>query len=349
MVLLSWIFREPMMKNSLIRLGLVYGAILFAVCLLNNSSVQAQPERCDPTKTMTAEACAKCHGNEVQVWKNTPHFRTFEELGRRPRAKEICKNLKLRSVKRSDVCLDCHFTVQDTGSRLKPIAGVSCESCHGASKNWISIHNDYGGPTATKESESPQHRLERLETASSLGMRNTQNLYLIASSCLRCHTIPNEKLVNVGGHLAATDDFELVAYSQGSVRHNFLRTNNTQNARSTPERLRVMYIVGLIADLEYSTRATAEATSKSTYGLKVANRAAKKAVQLYQLQQKVNNPRVQAVLEAFASASLRINNRDQLTTIADQIKLFGQQFAQEYDGSNLAAVDPFLPDPSTYK
>lgn len=326
-------------------------SIAFCVALLGwCATAIAQPERCDPTKTLSAEQCAKCHGNEVQVWKKTPHFTTFQELSRRPRAKEIIDRMGLtKSVKRNEVCMTCHFTVQQKGDRLKAIAGVSCESCHGPSKDWITVHNDYGGPTATKEAETSAHRLKRLQLAEDLGMRNTQNLYLIASSCLNCHTVPNEELVNVGGHLAGTEDFELVAYSQGQIRHNFLRTNNTTNATSSPERLRVMYVVGLIADLEYSTRATSLATKKSEYGLKVANRAAQKAVKLYEVQQKINDPDVQALLEAFADVSLRIGNREQLDEVANTIKRHGQSFAQRHTGEELAAVDPYLPDPSTYK
>lgn len=334
---------------NLIRTKLYQLTVCIAL-LFFGALVCGQEVRCDPTKTMTAETCAKCHGNEVSVWKSTPHFKTYEELSRRPRSKEICRNMGLgSSVKRNDICTQCHFTMQDQGSRVKAIAGVSCESCHGASEEWVNVHNDYGGPTATKASETSQHKQERLQTATELGMRNTQNLYLIASSCLNCHTVPNEKLVNVGGHFAGTDDFELVAYSQGSVRHNFLRTENTTNAESTGERLRLMYVVGLIVDLEYSTRATAQATEKSNYGLKVANRAAQKAVKLYEVQQEINNPTVQAILETFAAANLRINNQQQLEEIADKIGELGQQFASSEDGSNLASVDPFLPDPSTYK
>ena len=93
--------------------------------------------------------------------------------------------------------------------------------------------------------------------------------------------MPNERLVNVGGHNAGSEDFELVRWSQGMVRHNFLRTDGEYNAQSDSTRLRVMYVVGLIADLEFSTRATAQATEKTTYGLKVANRAAKAAVKLH--------------------------------------------------------------------
>ena len=119
------------------------------------SSTVAQGVRCDPTKTMSAETCAKCHGNEVQVWQSTPHHKTYEELSRRPRSKEICRNMGLGSaVKRNDVCTQCHFTMQEKGSRVKAIAGISCESCHGASKDWVNVHNNYGGPTATQDSET---------------------------------------------------------------------------------------------------------------------------------------------------------------------------------------------------
>ena len=322
----------------------------FIACVsLFTTQVEAQNSKCDPTKVMTANACAKCHGNEVQTWKKTPHFRTFDELGRRDEAKLICSKLGLRSVKRSDVCLDCHFTVQNVNGRNKPIAGVSCESCHGASKDWISIHNDYGGPLATRQSETPHHASQRLANATAHGMRNTRNLYAIASSCFNCHTVPNEELVNVGGHKAGTEEFELVSWSQGQVRHNFLRTGGQKNATSDPDRLRIMFVVGLIADLEHSTRATAKATERSTYGTKVANRAARTAVKLYELQQKIKDPNVQAALEAFAAAELKINNQSSLARIADRIQRSGERFSNEADGSRLAMVDSMLPSPDQYK
>lgn len=202
---------------------------------------------------------------------------------------------------------------------------------------------------ATKEGETAEHRAARLDECTSLGMRNTRDLYLIASSCYQCHTVPNERLVNVGGHNAGSEDFELVRWSQGMVRHNFLRTDGEYNAQSDSTRLRVMYVVGLIADLEFSTRATAQATEKTTYGLKVANRAAKAAVKLHEVQQKIDNAFVQSALEAFAGAELRINNHVSLSAIADQIQVAGRRFARSSDGSELAVIDELLPDPSTYK
>ncbi len=327
-------------------------AIILSVCALLNNALQQTADaqsHCDPLKVMTAETCTKCHVNEVQVWRQTPHFRTFEQLSRNPNAKEICKNLGLRSPKRSDVCIKCHYTLENDGGRTRPVSGISCESCHGASRDWINTHHDYGGPTASKESESEAHRNQRLHDASIAGMRNTQNLYAIASSCYSCHTVPDEELVNVGGHNTGSVDFELVAWSQGTIRHNFLRTGNTSNAISGQNRLRMMYVTGLIVDLEYSTRATAVATEKSNYGVAVADRAARTAVKLFDLQQQLNDPNVQSVLESFATADLKINNADQLNAIADAIAAAGQQFAEVTDGERLAAVDPLLPSAVEYK
>ena len=116
------------------------------------------------------------------------------------------------------------------------VAGVSCESCHGGAADWLAIHADYGGDGVTKATESAEHRAQRVEDSIAHGMNNPHNIYLIARQCYDCHTVPNEKLVNVGGHLAGSQDFELVAWSQGMVRHNFLRTGGTTNGDAQPGR-----------------------------------------------------------------------------------------------------------------
>ena len=98
--------------------------LLFAIGAFTDAT-NAQPPQCDPASVLSYESCAKCHGNEVRVWKQTPHFKTFEQLSRDPKASEICSNLGLRSVKRSDVCINCHFTLQAKGDRNIPISGLS--------------------------------------------------------------------------------------------------------------------------------------------------------------------------------------------------------------------------------
>ncbi|HMO16079.1 MAG TPA: cytochrome c family protein [Pirellulaceae bacterium] len=305
--------------------------------------------RCDPTKVLTADSCARCHANEVQVWQQTPHFRTFESMHRDPRAQQIAERMGLRSIKRSDVCINCHYTMQEQGGNLRAVSGISCESCHGAALDWLEIHNDYGGPTATKGSESAAHRQQRVDKSIQRGMRNPNNVYLIARSCLECHTVPHEELVNVGGHKSGSVDFELVSWSQGRLRHNFSRTDGRANATNPIERIRVMYVVGLIAELEFSTRATSKATKKAEYGLAVANRAAKTATKLYEIQQQINDPILEQVLVTFAEAELRLNNQQQLLTIAERISDLGFEFAQAADGSKLAAIDHLIPKPEQYK
>ena len=322
-----------------------------AICLVTvmGANCFAQGLVCDPSKVMTYEACSKCHGSEIGVWRQTRHHKTFDELSRNPKAREICAKMGLTSVKRSEVCIDCHFTLKEIDGRNKAISGISCESCHGASRDWLSVHNDYGGPTATAESESEAHRKKRLKTSAKYGMNNTRDLYSIAMNCYSCHMVPNEELVNVGGHKAGTAEFELVRYSQGQVRHNFLRSNGTVNEKPTIDRLRMMYLVGKIADLEFSTRATSIATEVNTYGKTAANRAAASAIKLYELQKKLQNEQIQRVLDAFTKAQLHTNQFDSLNEIADEIQEAGREFAVKHDGSEFGAVDELLPPPSTYK
>ncbi len=305
--------------------------------------------RCDPAKTLGPDSCIKCHEDEMLRWKQTPHYATFETLHRKPEAKEIAERLSLRSVKRNDQCTKCHFTTQTLEGRDRVVAGVSCESCHGGAQDWVVLHSDYGGPTIAKAGETPEHRRKRIERSISAGMNNPANLYLIARQCLACHTLPNERLVNVGGHASGTPEFELVAWSQGKVRHNFLGTDGLANAPSSPERLRVMFVVGVMADLEASLRATASASEKAAFGITAAQRAARQKRRLYEISQLVENPQVQAAMQAALGVRLKLNNREALVAAADEIGRAALEFAATADGASLAAIDPLLPQPAQYK
>ncbi len=169
----------------------------------------------DPHRVVGAESCNKCHADEIKVWKGTPHAQTFLTLHRKPAAQAIASKLGIQSFKTDSNCIQCHYTMQHASSGMEAIAGVSCESCHGAAKDWLAIHNDYGGPGVTKTQEAKDHRRQRLSASIKAGMRNPVNVYLVAQSCYRCHTVPDEKLVNVGGHVAGSMDFEMVSWSQG--------------------------------------------------------------------------------------------------------------------------------------
>ncbi len=340
-------FEKPNLARSSANPALMVCALLAGALVAG--TVIAQPPQCDPTKVLSAESCAKCHAGEVITWRQTPHFQTFEELHRNPRAREIAERMGQSSIKRGNTCIDCHYTTRLEDDKLRVVSGVSCESCHGAAADWLPLHNDYGGPTITKANESDAHRDSRIEASVAAGMRNPRNLFLVARSCLQCHTVPNEKLVNHGQHQAGSADFELVAWSQGRLRHNFLRTEGQSNATNPIERLRVMYVTGQIADLEFSTRATGLATERAEFGLTCASRAARVASHLFEIQQQINDPRLQGILESFSRARLAINNAEQLNAIADEIRSFGMEFAGKADGTALSAVDRWLPGAGEYR
>jgi hypothetical protein len=333
----------------------VYLALTATACAADPSASDAASAtdvgfvHSDPAKVIGADTCIKCHQGELESWKRTPHFATFETLQRKPEAKAIADKLGLRSVKRNDECIKCHFTTQTVEGHDRVTSGVSCESCHGAARDWLEMHNDYGGPGITKATESAEHRGERIKRSIAAGMNNPTNLYLVARQCLACHTSPEEKLVNVGGHSAGSLEFELVAWSQGMVRHNFLRTDGAANAPSSPERLRVMFVVGVMADLEASLRATAAASEKAPFGVTAAHRAARQKRRLYQITQLLDNPQLKRAMDAALGARLKLNNRDVLVAAADEVGKAAFEFAETADGATLSAIDALLPAPNLYK
>jgi len=304
----------------------------------------------NPHEVLGYESCQKCHASEVSIWKQTPHHNTFLTLHRNPAAAVIAERMGVASFKSDSACVQCHYTMQsDSSNGLQAISGISCESCHGAAEKWIEHHNDYGGLRVTRETETPEHRIERLRASIGGGMRNPVNVYLIAQSCYRCHTVPDEKLVNAGGHVSGSMDFEFVAWSQGTLRHNFVRTNGATNDASSRVRLRQMFVAGMIADLEFSLRATASATEKAEFGVNAAKRSARAAKRLAAAQSKLNQPLLEDVLTTFQSIELRVNNRQQLTEAADRINLLGIRFAATVQGEALVPMDDFIPPETNWK
>src|SRR5947208_16848127 len=92
------------------------------------------------------------------------------------------------------------------------------------------------------------------------------------------------------------------------VRHNFLHGGNTTNATLRQEDLRVMYVIGVLTDLEYSLRATAAATDKSTFGVTSAKRAARMKKKLLEIQKLANDPLLNPAIDAVETVELRLGN-----------------------------------------
>ena len=348
-----------MRKEIRLLMKIKLAIILCLLCVVFVKDATAQSESpesarfgmvCDPSKVMTSQTCIKCHAKAFEVWKQTPHSKTFDELHRTAEAKQIAQRMGLSSIKRGSTCITCHYTLKEkSAGKARAVEGVSCESCHGAAKEWVGVHNVYGARDVTRETETPAHRLERVRNSISLGMRNPRNPYLLARSCYSCHTVPNEKLVNIGGHKAGSVDFDLVAWSQGTIRHKFIASQGDVNQENTPERLRLLFISGIVAEMEFGLRAVGAASEVGTYGKTVANRAATSAVKLYKIQQDIKNPLIENILVAFADAELKTNNSEQLNAIADKIKALGITLASDLPAAELSAIDKLLPKKSQYK
>src|SRR6266498_3322088 len=94
-----------------------YIATLVAAILAAAIGRAAAPEgphsvKTDPTQVLGHESCEKCHAGEVATWKKTPHSTTFLTLHQKKEATDIAKKLGLSSIKRGQVCIECHYTPQ---------------------------------------------------------------------------------------------------------------------------------------------------------------------------------------------------------------------------------------------
>ncbi|MEO6624031.1 MAG: cytochrome c family protein [Burkholderiaceae bacterium] len=313
--------------------------------------VSAQTLHLDPKLVKGPDACGECHEKSLAAWRDTHHSKTFKDLPRNDKAREIADKLGVKRLKNDSECVSCHFTSATVKGESAPqaIAGITCESCHGAGVNYMAGHGDYGGKDAKAKDEAPAHKKARLDKADAAGMIRPGNLYALAQNCYQCHTVPNEKLVNTGGHPAGSD-FELVAWSQGEVRHNVWYSDGKVNKEAALERRRVMYVIGQALDLEYALRGVAKATAKEKYAVAMAQRAQKAALSIKKLVDSgVKVPEVAEILKIAASAEVKLSNEKPLTAAADAVAVQARLISSKYNGSELAAVDALLPAAAKYK
>jgi Cytochrome c554 and c-prime len=301
----------------------------------------------DPAKTVGPNACAECHKQEVEAWKGTHHFETFRDMPRNEKGKQIAKRLGVRRIKSESLCLGCHFTVQQKDNREAPVSGISCESCHGAGKDWIKLHSGFSGKTAKTETKAQEQA--RWKLAESKGMIRPRALYRLAKTCFSCHVVPNEELVNNGGHRAGSA-FELLSWSQGEVRHNTWRSKGKENVAANAARKRMLYIIGLGVELETALSSVAKATMRKVYAFEMAMRADRARKRIAEAAKAVPNvPEIAKMAEVAYSAGLKLNNEQTLLVAADSVSRLLVSMAERYDGSTMAGLDRLIPGPEKYK
>jgi hypothetical protein len=132
--------------------------------------------------------------NEYYTWlKKDRHAKAYAVL-RKERSIQIIKNLKMtKNAEQQTRCLSCHalnIPPEQRGKYFEIAEGVSCESCHGPSKQWLGPHRRQG---------------EGYEAALALGMYDTRNLRKRAEKCLSCHLGDEERSVDhaliAAGHM----------------------------------------------------------------------------------------------------------------------------------------------------
>jgi hypothetical protein len=322
-------------------------ALGLAGWLLAPGAAAAQVER-DPEKIVGPEECAECHEDETEIWKHTTHHKTFREMPRDKEGIQIARDMGLRRIKKGSLCLDCHFTTAKREAETEAVAGISCESCHGAGKDWIELHSNFSGHEK-EENETAEEERIRWQKSEQAGMIRPSMTYRLAKNCYSCHVVPQEELVNKGGHTAGSD-FELVAWSQGEVRHNVWYNEGTANPPADKDRRRLMFVVGMGVELETALRAVGKATERADYAVAMAKRADRARKRMTQAAKILSDvAELSKIAEVANNAQLKLNNEQQLTRAAERVGELTQQVANSYDGSTFGAIDRALPGPDGWK
>jgi hypothetical protein len=261
--------------------------------------------------------CEKCHEAEVAVWRETQHFKSFNTVHRKEAAKKILDAAGGgASMRQNANCVLCHYTETRSSPSAKPqvASGPSCESCHGPSSGWRDIHNFYGEGIEDPAKEPPANKTKRLAEARKAGMIWSFMHYEIAANCNECHGLAHPKLgadvlakMLDAGH-PSEPEFELVRYSQGTVRHRYYPPDFSKNAEMTPAELARLYVTGQAAAL-VSASAAASKSSHPKYSALQKKRAADAT---RALQAVADLPEVAALLKA--------PNHDNARKLAESIK-----------------------------
>lgn len=137
---------------------------------------------------------SSCHGgagpkrSQYITWSQQDfHAKAYAVLIN-SRSARIAETLGIPEAQTSARCTVCHSPLQSVvPSRLArtahPDEGVSCESCHGASGNWLRGHTRADWTYNTRVAA---------------GMRDLRNLYVRANACVACHQNLAPELLTAG-------------------------------------------------------------------------------------------------------------------------------------------------------
>ena len=300
----------------------------------------------DPKAIVGVSECTECHTHSGAVWEQTVHHGTITDMPRTEKGREIAKKMGIRRIKSESLCLDSHATSHWEDEKLKPSSGVSCESCHGAGMGWVKLHGEFSGKEEGQETAEEIAR--RWKASEAAGMLRPTMIADIARNCVSCHVVPHENLVNVGGHPAGSD-FELVAWSQGSIRHNNFYTKGKENKVASIERQRLLYAVGILAEMELLLKAVGTAEGMGDYAKANARRVSALRKKLAAAAKATQQSDLVKALEAVGSLKLSLKNQPAILEAAAAITISLDNLAATSNGEDLAGLDSMLPKAEDYK
>lgn len=150
-----------------------------------------------PAKLLGANSCASssCHGgggakqNQNLVWSLKDfHSQRPPATLATARSKQIADTLEIKDPTADARCTTCHAPLNSVpenlrGENFKVSEGVTCESCHGPAENWLRAHTR---PDWTRADRT------------AAGMRDLQNLYVRANTCVACHQNVDADILKAG-------------------------------------------------------------------------------------------------------------------------------------------------------
>ncbi len=222
--------------------------------------------------SLGSKQCQSCHQAVFEHEKSSRHWLSFKEFAKGAGEAVASKMGVTKPTEQGTRCVDCHGNTYTNDKGKLKVEPISCEACHGNAADYLTVHN--ATYDAAKNGPDAAAFLAKRRAASiAQGMTAQWRLNGGYRNCFNCHVGTDEPIVNTGGH-PVMSDFELLAFSQGTVRH----WHGADMTADKPGRLGAIHLAGQAMMLERALQAVG--TSKAAGEFRTKYFAMAKAAQV---------------------------------------------------------------------